>query len=457
MLYQLPDDAPSPRVCVIVKNNPEQEYGYNLHAEKGKPQFIGTVDSGSPADCGGLQPGDRIFAVNGHSIVGLNHRQVVQRIKENPLQCELLVISEEGAEWYEKHNIPITLSLPNIIWISQNKKVSDLVLLLLMEKSIIFEVILTSFCFGLADQIIQANIFQRKHDPTEEFGFNLHAEKNRGHFVGAVDKDGIGERAGLQMGQRIVGVNGQLIYPCTAHKAIDFFEQLFCSDQCTSIFCSLVFYQLLEMILQEVVSLIKKNPLRTELLVVSEDVDQWYNENHMEYSFDRVDFHNFESSSSPTNELTKIHEQQSAHSNTVEQQSLEALEDSYRDLLDTVSETDKNIEKTAGDGRYGLQGDCESSDDIQSESANNGNMLNKKNAYSNSAKVMASVAPLKQEANNFDTKMLEGNDVMDKSGVPDIFKLSAGEARSRLVNRKKDPRRDSQMSLKEKYQLVSNM
>ncbi|VDK70851.1 unnamed protein product, partial [Gongylonema pulchrum] len=27
-----------------------QEYGYNLHAEKGKPQFVGTVDPGSPAD-----------------------------------------------------------------------------------------------------------------------------------------------------------------------------------------------------------------------------------------------------------------------------------------------------------------------------------------------------------------------------------------------------------------------
>ncbi|VDN81659.1 unnamed protein product [Brugia pahangi] len=94
----------------------------------------------------------------------------------------------------------------------------------------------------------------RKRDPTEEFGFNLHAEKNRGHFVGAVDKNGIGERAGLQMGQRIVGVNGQLIYPSTAHK--------------------------------EVVSLIKKNPLRTELLVASEEIDQWYTENHMEYSFE---------------------------------------------------------------------------------------------------------------------------------------------------------------------------
>uniref|UniRef100_A0A1I8EZD2 PDZ domain-containing protein n=1 Tax=Wuchereria bancrofti TaxID=6293 RepID=A0A1I8EZD2_WUCBA len=206
----------------------------------------------------------------------------------------------------------------------------------------------------------------RKRDPTEEFGFNLHAEKNRGHFVGAVDKNGIGERAGLQMGQRIVGVNGQLIYPSTAHK--------------------------------EVVSLIKKNPLRTELLVASEEIDQWYTENHMEYSFGRVELYNFENGSSPTNEV-KMFGEQSVNSN-------------------------KNVSPNS------------------------------------KPKITASVAPLKQEADlphQDEAERFERNDKMDKSGIPDIFKLSAGEARSRLVSRKKDPRRDTQMSLKEKYKLVSNM
>lgn len=47
--------------------------------------------------------------------------QVVQKIKENPLRCELLVISEEGAEWYKEHNIPITTSLPNIIHVSEEE------------------------------------------------------------------------------------------------------------------------------------------------------------------------------------------------------------------------------------------------------------------------------------------------------------------------------------------------
>ncbi|VDK77582.1 unnamed protein product [Litomosoides sigmodontis] len=84
-----------------------------------------------------------------------------------------------------------------------------------------------------------------------------------------------------------------------------------------------------------------------------------------------------------------------------------------------------------------------------------------KNVSPNSkTKITASVAPLKQEADfphHDETEKFERNDKTDKSGIPDIFKLSAGEARSRLVSRKKDPRRDTQMSLKEKYKLVSNM
>ncbi|VDM26540.1 unnamed protein product, partial [Toxocara canis] len=108
-------------------------------------------------------------------------------------------------------------------------------------------------------------ILKEKSSPSDEFGFNLHAERSRGHFVGAVDKGGIGELAGLEMGQRIVGVNGSLIYPTTPHK--------------------------------EVVGLIKMNPLQTDLLVASEEVDRWYSENNQQFSFDYVDHYKHSSDS----------------------------------------------------------------------------------------------------------------------------------------------------------------
>uniref|UniRef100_A0A0N4VUR8 PDZ domain-containing protein n=1 Tax=Haemonchus placei TaxID=6290 RepID=A0A0N4VUR8_HAEPC len=109
-----------------------------------------------------------------------------------------------------------------------------------------------------------------KSSQSEEFGFNLHAEKGRGHFIGTVDQGGIGDRAGLRMGQRIVGVNGVLVYPNTPHK--------------------------------EVVAQIKRSPLRTTLLVASEDVDRWYKEHGAEFSFDYVE-----------EEATNHHQQLSPH------------------------------------------------------------------------------------------------------------------------------------------------
>ncbi|VBB31685.1 unnamed protein product [Acanthocheilonema viteae] len=46
------------------------ECGYNLHAEKNKPQFIGAINAGSPTDRSSLRQGDGVFIVNGHCVVG---------------------------------------------------------------------------------------------------------------------------------------------------------------------------------------------------------------------------------------------------------------------------------------------------------------------------------------------------------------------------------------------------
>lgn len=86
--------ATEPRLCHVRKTPDFDGYGFNLHAEKGKPgQFIGKVDEGSPAEHAGLKRGDRILEVNGHSIAGESHKQVVARIKERPDDAELLVVA----------------------------------------------------------------------------------------------------------------------------------------------------------------------------------------------------------------------------------------------------------------------------------------------------------------------------------------------------------------------------
>ncbi|XP_018578226.1 Na(+)/H(+) exchange regulatory cofactor NHE-RF2 [Anoplophora glabripennis] len=87
---------PKARLCHIQKWDHFDGYGFNLHAEKGKPgQYIGKVDEGSPSEAAGLRQGDRILEVNGESIANKTHKQVVELIKAENGETKLLVIDPE--------------------------------------------------------------------------------------------------------------------------------------------------------------------------------------------------------------------------------------------------------------------------------------------------------------------------------------------------------------------------
>nr|CAD7263782.1 unnamed protein product [Timema shepardi] len=112
----LTTDAPVARLCHIIQLEDFDGYGFNLHAEKGKPgQFIGKVDEGSPAEAAGLKLGDRIIEVNGVNIANDNHKQVVQRIKSKQNETELLVVDSEADTYFKSNNITIHSGLPDIL------------------------------------------------------------------------------------------------------------------------------------------------------------------------------------------------------------------------------------------------------------------------------------------------------------------------------------------------------
>ncbi|XP_069693042.1 Na(+)/H(+) exchange regulatory cofactor NHE-RF2 [Periplaneta americana] len=111
----LSSSTPVARLCHIIQWKHFDGYGFNLHAEKGKPgQYIGKVDEGSPAEAAGLKQGDRIVEVNGVNISNENHKQVVQRIKAISNQTKLLVVDSEADKYYKANNIIITSSLPDV-------------------------------------------------------------------------------------------------------------------------------------------------------------------------------------------------------------------------------------------------------------------------------------------------------------------------------------------------------
>ena len=112
----LSSGTPVARLCHIIQWKHFNGYGFNLHAEKGKPgQFIGKVDEDSPAEAAGLKEGDRIIEVNGVNIANENHKQVVQRIKAIPNQTKLLVVDSEADKYFKANNITIKSSLPDVL------------------------------------------------------------------------------------------------------------------------------------------------------------------------------------------------------------------------------------------------------------------------------------------------------------------------------------------------------
>lgn len=114
---ELPPEAPSPRLCHLIKWPDFDGYGFNLHAEKSKPgQYVGKVDEGGPADMSGLKEGDRIIEVNGVNINNENHRQVVERIKAVPNETKLLVLEVEADKWYKERKIVVKSTQANVVY-----------------------------------------------------------------------------------------------------------------------------------------------------------------------------------------------------------------------------------------------------------------------------------------------------------------------------------------------------
>lgn len=64
-----------PRLCFLTKGT--RGYGFHLHGERNRGgQFIRKVEPDSPADHGGLLPGDRVVEVNGENVEDECHHQV---------------------------------------------------------------------------------------------------------------------------------------------------------------------------------------------------------------------------------------------------------------------------------------------------------------------------------------------------------------------------------------------
>ncbi|XP_040922605.1 Na(+)/H(+) exchange regulatory cofactor NHE-RF1a [Toxotes jaculatrix] len=208
-----------PRLCVLEKGT--GGYGFHLHGEKGKTgQFIRLVEPDTPASASGLLAGDRLAFVNGESVEGESHQQVVARIRATTGALELIVVDDETAELLKKHNLQcrkefVTEGIPlpggdsdsdrgdtqsngtpreSTPVPRENGDTSS-------EKS--DRLSTKDESDGLRPRLCHME------KGANGYGFNLHSEKSKpGQYIRAVDGDSPAHRAGLRPQDKIIQVNG---------------------------------------------------------------------------------------------------------------------------------------------------------------------------------------------------------------------------------------------------------
>lgn len=219
-----------PRLCVLEKGS--SGYGFHLHGEKGKTgQFIRLVESDTPASVAGLLAGDRLVFVNGESVEGESHQQVVARIRATVGALELIVVDAETAELLTKHNLQcrkefVTEGIPlpgsdndsdrvdaqsngtpregTPASQSENGDASS-------ERSERSERLSVSSSTKEELGGLRPRLCHLKKG-SSGYGFNLHSEKSKpGQFIRAVDEDSPAQRSGLKPQDKIVQVNGMSV------------------------------------------------------------------------------------------------------------------------------------------------------------------------------------------------------------------------------------------------------
>ncbi|XP_031694774.1 Na(+)/H(+) exchange regulatory cofactor NHE-RF1-like [Anarrhichthys ocellatus] len=81
-------------------------YGFNLHSEKSKPgQFIRAVDDDSPAQRVGVKQRDKLVQVNGMTVIGMQHSEVVAAIKAGGDETTLLLVDAEADDYFKRCNV----------------------------------------------------------------------------------------------------------------------------------------------------------------------------------------------------------------------------------------------------------------------------------------------------------------------------------------------------------------
>jgi hypothetical protein len=117
VIVQDDEKFPSPRLCLLRRWN-EDGYGFHLveDVESSIGYKIGDIKHNSPAEAGGLRRNDIIIEVNRKNIEYRAFVCLIEILRKafHKDEMELLVLSEDDANWYRLKNILVNSNFPNI-------------------------------------------------------------------------------------------------------------------------------------------------------------------------------------------------------------------------------------------------------------------------------------------------------------------------------------------------------
>ncbi|XP_026634891.1 Na(+)/H(+) exchange regulatory cofactor NHE-RF4 [Microtus ochrogaster] len=198
--------------CLNIEKGP-QGFGFLLREEKGLDgclgQFLREVDPGLPADKAGMKAGDRLVAVAGESVDGLCHEETVSRIRAQGSRVSLIVVDPEADRFFNMVRLSPLLFLENT-----ENAASPLA---------------ETKDFAAEDTVEPSSPAGSRQcflypGPGGGYGFKLCCVASRPClFISQVTPGGSAARAGLQMGDAVLEVNG---YPVGADNDPNRLQQL---------------------------------------------------------------------------------------------------------------------------------------------------------------------------------------------------------------------------------------
>ncbi|KAL4688189.1 hypothetical protein H8957_016333 [Semnopithecus entellus] len=205
--------------CLHLEKGP-QGFGFLLREEKGpdgRPgQFLWEVDPGLPAKKAGMQAGDRLVAVAGESVEGLGHEETVSRIQAQGSCVSLIVVDPEADRFFSMVRLSPLLFLENTE-APASPQGSSSASLVETEVPSLEDTGVPSVPLGSRQCFLYPG-------PGGGYGFRLSCVASGPRlFISQVTPGGSAARAGLQVGDVILEVNG---YPVGGENDLERLQQL---------------------------------------------------------------------------------------------------------------------------------------------------------------------------------------------------------------------------------------